>query len=46
MVDKVIEGKKNNVDTKELEEEIYMIVYTLYNLNENEIKIIEGKDLI
>ena len=46
LVDKVIEGKKNNVDTKELEEEIDRVVYKLYNLNENEISIIEGKNLI
>ena len=46
LVDKVIEGKKNNIDTKELEEEIDRIVYGLYGLTEEEIKIIEGKDLI
>ena len=44
MIDKVIEGKKNNIDTKELEEEIDRIVYGLYNLSEEEIRIIEGKD--
>ena len=44
LVDKVIEGKKNNIDTKELEEEIDKIVYGLYGLNENEIKIIERKN--
>ena len=44
LVDKVIEGKKNNIDTKELEEEIDRIVYGLYGLSEEEIKIIENKD--
>ena len=44
LVDKVIEGKKNNIDTKELEEEIDRIVYTLYGLTEEEIKIIEGNN--
>lgn len=44
LVEKVIEGKKKGIDTREFEEEIDKIVYELYNLNENEIKIIEGKD--
>lgn len=44
LVEKVIEGKKKGIDTSEFEVEIDKIVYELYNLNENEIKIIEGKD--
>ena len=44
LLDKVIEEKKKGIDTRELEGEIDKIVYGLYNLNENEIKIIEGKD--
>lgn len=44
LVEKVIEGKNKGIDTREFEEEIDKIVYGLYNLNENEIKIIEGKD--
>ena len=44
LVEKVIEGKKKGIDTREFEVEIDKIVYGLYNLNENEIKIIEGKD--
>ncbi|WP_288521083.1 Eco57I restriction-modification methylase domain-containing protein [uncultured Brachyspira sp.] len=44
LVEKVIEGKKKGIDTRELEWEIDKIVYELYNLNENEIKVIEGKD--
>ena len=46
LVVKVIEGKKNNIDTKELEEEIDRIVYGLYGLSEEEIRIIEGENLI
>ena len=44
LVEKVIEGKKKGIDTREFEVEIDKIVYELYNLNENEIKIIECKD--
>ena len=43
LVNKVIEGKKNNIDTKELEEEIDRVVYTLYELSEEEIRIIDGR---
>lgn len=43
MVEKIIEGKKKEIDTREFEVEIDKIVYGLYNLNENEIKIIEGE---
>ena len=43
LVEKVIKGKKKGIDTREFEEEIDKIVYGLYNLNENEIKIIEGE---
>ena len=43
LVDKVIEEKKNNIDTKGLENEIDKMVYELYGLEEGEIKIIEGK---
>ena len=42
MVDEVIDGKKNNIDRKELEEEIDRIVYGLYGLSEEEINIIEN----
>ena len=44
MVVKVIEGKKNNEVTRELEEEIDRIVYGLYGLSDSEIRIIENKD--
>ena len=44
LVDKVIEGKKNNIDTEELEWEIDRIVYKLYWLSEEEIRIIENKN--
>lgn len=43
LVEKVIEGKKVGIDTRELEGEIDKIVYELYDLSEEEIKIIEGK---
>ena len=42
-MDKVIEGKKNNEDTRELEEEIDKIVYKLYDLMEEEIRIVENR---
>ena len=41
-MDKVIEGKKNNEDTRELEEKIDGLVYGLYQLTEKEIGIIEN----
>ncbi|WP_302272349.1 hypothetical protein [Brachyspira aalborgi] len=44
MVEKVIEGKKKGIDTREFEEEIDKIVYWLYGLSEEEVGIIEGKD--
>ncbi|TKZ35038.1 DUF7149 domain-containing protein [Brachyspira catarrhinii] len=43
LVDRVIEGKKNNEDTRELEEEIDGIVYKLYDLTEEEIRIVENR---
>ena len=43
LVDKIIEGKKKDVDTGELEEEIDKIVYKLYNLSNEEIRVIEEK---
>lgn len=44
LVDRIIEGKKNGIDMRELEEEVDRLVYELYELSEEEIKIIEGKD--
>ena len=38
----VIKGKKENIDTREFEEEIDRVVYGLYDLSEGEIKIIEN----
>ena len=43
-MDKVIKGKKDNIDTSELENEIDKIVYGLYGLSEEERNIIEGKN--
>ena len=44
LVEMVIEGKKDNIDTSELENEIDKIVYGLYGLSEEEINIIENKN--
>ncbi|WP_277875181.1 hypothetical protein [Brachyspira aalborgi] len=44
MVEKVIEGKKKGIDTRELEGEIDRLVYWLYGLSEEEVGIIEGRD--
>ena len=44
LVERIIEGKKNNIDTKELENEIDKIVYGLYGLTEEEVRIIENKN--
>ncbi|WP_288624208.1 hypothetical protein [uncultured Brachyspira sp.] len=44
LVDRIIEGKKSGIDMRELEEEVDRLVYKLYELSEEEIKIIEGKD--
>ena len=41
LVEKVIEGKKVGIDTRELEGEIDKIVYWLYGLSEEEIKIVQ-----
>jgi adenine-specific DNA-methyltransferase len=44
LVDQILSAKKQNpeADTSKLEKEIDKLVYKLYNLNEEEIKIIEG----
>jgi len=43
-VDKILEAKKENpqADTSELEREIDNLVYRLYDLTEDEIKLVEG----
>ena len=41
LVYSIIQIKKENKDTSELESDIDRIVYELYNLNDKEIKIIE-----
>ena len=43
LVEKVIEGKKKGIDTRELEWEIDKIVYGLYNISDEEIRLIERK---
>lgn len=40
MVEKVIEGKKKGIDTREFEVEIDKIIYKLYDLTEEEVGII------
>ena len=40
--EKIINNKKNNTDTAVLENEIDQIVYELYGLTEEEIKIVEN----
>ena len=46
IVDRIITAKKNNpeVDTGALEREIDKLVYKLYNLTEEEIAIVEGRN--
>lgn len=40
--DKIISFKKSNTETADLENEIDQLVYKLYDLTEEEIKIVEG----
>ncbi len=42
LVDQILERKKQNKDTSDLENKIDQMVYKLYNLTEEEIKIVEG----
>lgn len=42
LVDAILTSKKSNVDTKGLEKEIDQLVYELYELTEEEIKIVES----
>ncbi|CAA6812393.1 MAG: putative type IIS restriction/modification enzyme [uncultured Campylobacterales bacterium] len=42
IVDKIIELKKQNLDTTELESKIDEIVYELYSLSDEEIEMVEG----
>lgn len=42
LVEKVLEGRKKGTDTKYLESQIDHLVYQLYGLTEEEIKIVEG----
>ena len=43
LAEKIIENKKEGIDTEEEESEIDRIVYGLYDLSEEEIKIVESK---
>lgn len=42
IVDKIIAAKRENIDTNALESEIDALVYRLYGLTDDEIKIVEG----
>lgn len=42
LVDKIILAKKDNKDSSALEEEINKIVYSLYGLSDEEVRIVEG----
>ncbi|BCB96414.1 hypothetical protein JZK55_13360 [Dissulfurispira thermophila] len=44
LVDKILSAKKSNpqADTKALEHEIDKLVYLLYELSEEEVRIVEG----
>ncbi|EDO6857916.1 hypothetical protein FW543_08835, partial [Campylobacter coli] len=46
LVDEILKAKEQdkNANTQELENKINSIVYKLYNLTEEEIKIIENKE--
>jgi hypothetical protein len=44
LVDEIFADKKNNKDTTALEAKIDKLVYELYDLTDEEIKYIEGKD--
>jgi len=43
LADKIISGKKKNKDTSDLEKQIDEMVYELYELTEEQIKIVEGR---
>jgi len=43
IVDEILEKKKTGIDTGDLERKIDEMVYELYELTEEEIKIVEGK---
>jgi hypothetical protein len=44
LVDKIMELKEKNEETKELENQIDEMVYELYGLSEDEIKVVEGRE--
>lgn len=46
LVDKIIEDKKLDKDTTELEARIDKMVYGLYKLREEEIAVVEGRDIL
>jgi type II restriction/modification system DNA methylase subunit YeeA len=43
LVDDILEAKKTNQETKDKETQIDQLVYQMYGLTEEEIKIVEGE---
>ena len=43
LVDQILAAKKSGADTTELETEIDNLVYQIYDLTDEEIKMVEGK---
>lgn len=43
LVEKILQGKKDGIDTKEWEDDIDEMVYKLYDLTQPEIDIVEGR---
>ena len=44
LVEKILHAKQNQADTQALESEIDRLVYRLYDLTDEEIAIIEGRN--
>ena len=44
IVNKIIDGEKTLTDTSELDSELNKIIYGIYNINEEEIRIIENRN--
>ena len=45
LVDEIIDLKKQNQDTKELEAQIDQMVYALYGLSEEEVALVEEREV-
>lgn len=42
LVENVLKGRQNGIDTTKIEKQIDQLVYQLYELTDEEIKIVEG----